>query len=123
MLSAGLEMPLWICEGSHRSVRVVLQNWMREVGRASVVRLVTVHPYSVVEDDEEIYHAGPAWSDRSMTGMRAAYIVRYYVYFVREGFSFPDDIHFFPDIKPKVYEVFLRRWSEGAVVGIRYGLG
>lgn len=41
-------MPLWICEESNGSIHLVPQHLVRELGRVSVMQLVTVPSYSVL---------------------------------------------------------------------------
>lgn len=101
MVSTAVDMPLWICEGSHRSVRMVSEDRVGDLGRVSVVRLVTVPPFSVIVVSGDTFHAGPAWNDGGSSSVYGAESMRYHMHFVKEGYSLPDGIHFLPEFKPR----------------------
>lgn len=101
MVSAGTKMRLWMCEESHRSVRMVLQSHVKNSGPVSVVRLVKLPPYSGFIVDGDISHAGPVWSDEDMEGLNAVEIVRHHFHFVKKGYSLLNFMHFILDFKPR----------------------
>lgn len=81
----GIEVRLWIRQRSHRSVRVVLQSHLKELGRVSVERLVRVPPYSVIAVDGDNCHVESAWGDGNMEGLSAVDTARYHVHIVEKG--------------------------------------
>lgn len=94
-------MRLWICEGLHRSVRVVPHSRVMESGRVSVARLVNVPSYWIIVVNGDSFHGRFAWSNAVVTGMSAVDTVRYRVHLLEMGYSLPDAIHFFRDFKPR----------------------
>lgn len=69
MISVDTEKGLWICEGSRHSVPMVSKSREKELGRLSVVRLVKMPPYSVVDVSGYMLKAGPAQSAKNTEGM------------------------------------------------------
>lgn len=106
MVSVSTKVPLWICEGSHRTIRTVPQSREKKLVCVKVVRLATVLPYSVIFADGDIFHDGPAWRDGFMESLSAVGTVRYHVQFVQKGYSLSDALHFLPKFKSAFLKPF-----------------
>lgn len=65
-VSMNTEMRKWMCVGTHRSVPLVSQSWVKKWGRVGVVALLKAPPYFVIVARREIFHAGSACSDGDM---------------------------------------------------------
>lgn len=100
IVSVGTEMRLWICEGLHRSMCMVIQSRMRGLGGLSVVRLMKVHLYSLIVVDGNIFHAWHAWSNGDMDDISTVDTGRYHFHFLKKSYFLLDAIHFVHDFKP-----------------------
>lgn len=69
----------------------------------SVVRLTKLPLYSVIVASGYNHHAGVAGSDGDVEGKSTAENLKYRAHFLRESYSLPSAVRFFPEFKPKVF--------------------
>lgn len=91
---------IWICEGSHKSVRQISESRLKDLGKSSIVRLVVIPPFSVIVVRGDAFHAGAASDDIPGFPVFGSASVRYHVHFVPEGYSLPDGIHLAQNFQP-----------------------
>lgn len=101
MVSVGTEMRLWLGEESHRSVRMVLQSRVTEIGGVSVARLVKVPPYSTIVVDGDRVYALLAQKNGNMEGTSVMDTVRYHIHFAKKRCSLQKAARFLPNFKPQ----------------------
>lgn len=69
------------------------------MGLISVLHLVEVPPFSMAVVSGDSSYAGPALTDENTAFTCAADTTRYHVYFVMDGYSFPDGFRYLPDFE------------------------
>lgn len=92
MVRGKFEMPLRICEGSHRTFHVLHQSRVKERRRVGAMPLVKVPLFSVLAVNDDPFHVGPAWTDGNKAFTCATDIIRFCVHFMRQSHSLPDGI-------------------------------
>lgn len=101
MGSGAEEMALWICEGSHKTVRLIPCKRVGDLGKVSVVNLITIPPYSILVARGDVLHAGAGWNDKGSSAPTDGRSASYHATFVSSGYDLPDGLHLMKGFLPR----------------------
>ena len=99
LCSGSQAVSLWVNKMGHVSLATMTGTDIRIISKANKVRKIWIPPYSVLFASGYIPHAGASYED-----MNGKSLLRYHVYFIPEGYTLPDGVHFTPGYSPEFIE-------------------
>lgn len=97
LCSASEEVPLWVCEYSHRLIAASSERDVCNLSRGTRVVMIKIPPLSIFVGRGDLYHAGASYDDSpSQSGL-----MRYHMYLAPDDYRLSDAVNYHPHFNPR----------------------